>query len=75
MEVLEAQVKLRRNKHHFYLNLFKKIKEVGVFSLPNDDYFANYWLTIIIITPNSVKEISREVLRLAFDKTNIESRP
>jgi dTDP-4-amino-4,6-dideoxygalactose transaminase len=75
MEVLDAHVQLRRNMHHFYLNLFKDIDEVNVFSVPNDDYFSNYWLTTILIEPNSAKGINRESLRLAFDKANIESRP
>jgi dTDP-4-amino-4,6-dideoxygalactose transaminase len=75
MEVLDAHVQLRRNMHSFYLNLFENIDEVKVFSVPNDDYFANYWLTTIVITPNSEKGINRESLRLALDKANIESRP
>jgi dTDP-4-amino-4,6-dideoxygalactose transaminase len=75
MEVLDEHVQLRRNMHHFYLELFKSIDEVNVFSVPNDDFFANYWLTAILITPNHAKGISREALRLALDKANIESRP
>ncbi|MGK0413261.1 MAG: dTDP-4-amino-4,6-dideoxygalactose transaminase [Polaribacter sp.] len=75
MEVLEAHVQLRRDMHQFYLNLFKNIDEISVFSVPNDDYYANYWLTSIIIEPNFDKGINREALRLAFDKANIESRP
>lgn len=75
MEVLEAHIQLRRNMHQFYLDLFKNIDEVIVFSVPNNDYFSNYWLTVIQITPKSVKGINREALRLAFDKENIESRP
>jgi dTDP-4-amino-4,6-dideoxygalactose transaminase len=75
MEVLDEHVQLRRNMHHFYLDLFKSIDEVNVFSVPNDDFFANYWLTAILITPNHAKGISREALRLALDKANIESRP
>ena len=75
MEVLDAHVRLRRNIHAFYLNLFKNIDEVNVFSVPNADYFANYWLTSIIIEPNSAKGINRETLRQAFNKADIESRP
>ena len=75
MEILDAHMELRRNMHHFYLNLFKSIDEVSVFSVPNDDYFSNYWLTTILVEPNSAKGINRESLRLAFDKANIESRP
>jgi dTDP-4-amino-4,6-dideoxygalactose transaminase len=75
MEVLDAHVQLRRNMHAFYLNLFKNIDEVTVFSVPNNDYFANYWLTSILIEPNSAKGINREALRQAFNKADIESRP
>lgn len=46
-----------------------------VFSTPNDDYFANYWLSAIIIDENKTKGITRETLRLALEAENIESRP
>ena len=75
MEVLDTHMELRRNMHQFYLSVFKKIDEVSVFEVPNDDYFSNYWLTTILVEPNSDKGIHREALRLAFDKENIESRP
>jgi len=75
MEVLDKHLQLRRNMHHFYVNLFKNIEEVNVFSVPNDDYFSNYWLTAITITPNAEKDINRETLRLALEAANIESRP
>lgn len=75
MEVLDKHLHLRRNMHDFYVNLFKNIEEVDVFSVPNDDYFANYWLTAVTITPNAAKGINRETLRLALEAANIESRP
>jgi dTDP-4-amino-4,6-dideoxygalactose transaminase len=75
MEVLDTHVKLRRDMHHFYLNLFKNIEEVSVFSVNSEDYFANYWLSAIVIEPTVTKDINREALRLALDKANIESRP
>ncbi|MFK8060003.1 MAG: DegT/DnrJ/EryC1/StrS family aminotransferase [Polaribacter sp.] len=75
MEVLDTHIELRGKMHHFYVNLFKNIDEVSVFSVPNNDYFSNYWLSTIIINPNSDKEVNRETLRLAFEKANIESRP
>ena len=75
MEVLDAHIQLRRNMHAFYSNLFNNIDEVNVFSVPNNDYFANYGLTSIIIEPNSAKGINREALRQAFNKADIESRP
>lgn len=75
MEVLDAHVQLRRDMHDFYVDLFQDIDEVSVFSVPNDDYFANYWLTAIVVDANPTKGIDRETLRLAFEQSNIESRP
>ena len=75
MEVLDAHVQLRRNMHDFYVDVFKDIAAVTVFTVPNADYFANYWLTAILVTPNAAKGIDREALRLALDQANIESRP
>lgn len=75
MEVLDAHVALRRKMNAFYVDLFKDIAGVTVFSVPNEDYFANYWLSAILIEPNKAKGINREALRLAFEAANIESRP
>ena len=75
MEVLDAHVALRRKMHEFYVDLFKDIEAVTVFTVPNTDYFANYWLSAILIGPNKAKGIDREALRLAFEAANIESRP
>ena len=61
--------------HDFYVKLFKSIDAVTVFTVPNDDYFSNYWLSAILIHPGIDKGIHREALRLAFEKANIESRP
>ncbi|EIA10229.1 4-keto-6-deoxy-N-Acetyl-D-hexosaminyl-(Lipid carrier) aminotransferase [Flavobacterium frigoris PS1] len=75
MEVLDAHVGLRIKMHVFYVDLFKDIEGIDVFSSPNSDYSANYWLTAILISPNAAHGISVEELRLAFEKENIESRP
>ena len=75
MEVLDQHVALRRAMHDFYVNVFATIEGVDVFSTPNDDYFANYWLTAIIIDATKTNGITRETLRLAFEAANIESRP
>ena len=75
MEVLDAHVALRRKMHEFYVDLFKDIEAVTVFTVPNTDYFANYWLSAIVIEPNQDKGADREALRLAFEAANIESRP
>ena len=75
MEVLDEHVALRRQMHDFYVAVFASIEGVEVFSTPNDDYFANYWLSAIIIDENKTKGITRETLRLALEAENIESRP
>jgi dTDP-4-amino-4,6-dideoxygalactose transaminase len=75
MEVLDDHVALRRKMNAFYVDLFRDIAAVTVFTVPNSDYFANYWLSAIVVEPNAVKGINREALRLAFEATNVECRP
>jgi dTDP-4-amino-4,6-dideoxygalactose transaminase len=75
MEVLDEHVALRRQMHDFYVAVFASIEGVEVFSTPNDDYFANYWLSAIIIDATKTNGITAETLRLALEAENIESRP
>lgn len=74
MEVLDAHVALRREMHHFYANYFSKITGVTILKEPSEDYFSNHWLSAIVIDPK-LAGITREDLRLAFEKADIESRP
>jgi dTDP-4-amino-4,6-dideoxygalactose transaminase len=75
MEVLDKHVTFRRQMHDFYVKLFANIDGVKVFEAPNEDYFANYWLSAITIDAKKTKGITRETLRLALEAENIESRP
>lgn len=75
MEVLDAHVGLRRQMHAFYVKLFENIDSVTVYTVPNDDYFSNCWLTAILIDPKINNGITRETARMAFDSENIECRP
>ena len=75
MEVLDAHVALRRAMHDFYVEVFKGLNGVTVFTAPNADYFSNHWLSAILIDPLKTNGITRETLRLAFEAKNIESRP
>lgn len=75
MEVLDAHVTLRRTMHDFYVTIFSAIEGVDVFSVPSNDYYANYWLTAILIDQNKINGKSSEKLRLALEQENIESRP
>jgi dTDP-4-amino-4,6-dideoxygalactose transaminase len=75
MEVLDAHVVLRRQIHEFYLDVFKEIKGVSVFTVPNHNFFSNYWLSTILIDPIKTGGITNEELRLKLEDGNIESRP
>ncbi|WP_035337063.1 aminotransferase class I/II-fold pyridoxal phosphate-dependent enzyme [Dokdonia sp. PRO95] len=75
MEVLDKHIGLRREMHEFYVKQFKDIDGVTVFSEPSDEYYSNHWLSAILINPLETNGITREDLRLAFAKVNIESRP
>lgn len=74
MEVLNDRVNARRKMHDFYMNLFKDIEGVEVFSEPAEDYYSNHWLSAIIVDSEKTGK-TREDLRLAFMDCNIESRP
>lgn len=74
MEVLKDRVKARRAMHDFYKELFAGVQGVRVFSEPDEKYFANHWLSAIVIEPEEAG-FTREELRLALLEENIESRP
>lgn len=75
MEVLDSRVNSRRMMHEFYSDLFQDILGVTVFTAPNQDFFANYWLSSILVDPKLTNGINRETVRLALEAENIESRP
>ena len=75
MEILDKHVGLRRGMNTFYKELFKSIPGVSVFKEPSEDYYSNHWLSSILVNPEDTGGITREDLRHAFAKANIESRP
>ena len=75
MEVLDAHVGLRRAMNAFYVKLFADIKSVSVYTVPNEDYFSNCWLSTILIDPKIKNGLTLEAVRMAFESENIESRP
>ncbi len=75
LEVVNERVESRRNNHQFYSDIFKDIEGVSILEEPNSDYYSNFWLTTILIDETKTGGISRETLRLAFEKENIETRP
>ena len=75
MEVLEERVAQRRANYNFYSNALKGV--AGMSFLPEPQgFFSNRWLTCILIdTALTNNAISREDIRKALEKENIESRP
>ena len=74
VEVLDERIQARRAMTQFYVELFKDIAGVTVFTEPNSDFYSNHWLSAITIDPNQTG-ITREELRLGLLEHNIESRP
>lgn len=75
MAVLDLHVGHRRRMHQFYTDLFASIDGVTVFKEPDPSYYANHWLSAILIDPKVSGGKTREGLRLALEAANIESRP
>ena len=75
LEVLNERVKQRRENFYFYKKLFSSIQGVTFLEEPDKRYFSNYWLTSIRINPKETGGITREDLRNALEKENIDSRP
>ncbi len=74
LEVITQRVNQRRQNFEFYKNEFRNIESISFLSDPIG-YYSNRWLTTIIINPVITKGISREDIRIALEKENIESRP
>ena len=70
MTTLDSHVAKRRSNHEFYANAFAHIDKITFLKEPKG-YFSNRWLTCILLDSFS----TREGLRLALEKENIESRP
>lgn len=73
MEVLANRIAQRRAVYHQYVAKLKGVKGISFVDEPQG-YFSNRWLSTILVDP-SVAGFSREDLRLALEKDNIESRP
>jgi dTDP-4-amino-4,6-dideoxygalactose transaminase len=73
MQVLAKRIGQRRNIYRQYVDHMSSRKGI-YFPAEPAGYFSNRWLTTIIINPSEAG-FTREDLRLALDKENIESRP
>lgn len=72
MEVLDEHITKRRSNFDFYKRAFSEMPEIEMLSEP-DGYFSNRWLSCILVNPTN--GVTRETLRLALERENIESRP
>jgi dTDP-4-amino-4,6-dideoxygalactose transaminase len=75
MQVLDKHIALRRGMNSFYQDLFKNVAGVRVHVEQNAAIFSNHWLSAILVDPSQTGGVTREDIRLALEKENIESRP
>ena len=75
VQVLPQRVEQRRRNNQFYREHLSDIEGISFQTEPSSDFYSNYWLTSIIVDPKKMNGVTREDLRLALDKANIESRP
>jgi dTDP-4-amino-4,6-dideoxygalactose transaminase len=74
LKVLPEWVERRRKNFEFYLYNLGQLPGLEFLKEPAETY-CNRWLTTITIDPALSGGITRETIRLALDKENIESRP
>ena len=75
MEVLNMRIEQRRENHRFYKEHLKNYPGITFLEEPGPDYFSNHWLTCILVNSSETKGLTREDIRRALEKENIESRP
>ncbi len=73
LKVIDERVKKKRYIFEYYKNKLDNIP--GIEFMPEASYGkSNRWLTVILITPQEFGA-DREIVRLALEAENIESRP
>lgn len=75
MEVLNQRVAQRRANYDFYTNALNNIQGIS-FLQEQAGSFSNRWLSTILVDDSLThRGVSRETIRLAMEKENIECRP
>ncbi|TVQ78575.1 MAG: pyridoxal phosphate-dependent aminotransferase [Flavobacteriales bacterium] len=74
MQVLPDRVAARRANYERYRSLLSDVEGIGWVHEPKG-YFSNRWLSTVLIDPAKTNGVSRETVRLALEKDNIEARP
>jgi len=73
LQTLTKRIQKKRELNQFYQECFAEIDEIDVLSVQNEEYYANYWLTVIqFIGSNSSK--NPEQFQAFLAKKGIESR-
>jgi dTDP-4-amino-4,6-dideoxygalactose transaminase len=78
LEVLNDRIEARRSNYDRYKKYFSKHNNSGFiiqFQEEPTGYYSNRWLTCILIDPVLNNGLTREIIRLALEVENIESRP
>lgn len=78
LEVLNHRVEARRSNYNRYVSYFSSLNEKGFnikFQEEPNGYYSNRWLTCILVDPKINNGLTRDIIRLALDAENIESRP
>jgi dTDP-4-amino-4,6-dideoxygalactose transaminase len=75
IEVIEERVRKRRENFFFYKEAMKDLPGITFLEEPDERFFSNHWLTAILVDPEKTGGVTREHIRLEFEKLNIESRP
>ncbi|MBV7268156.1 DegT/DnrJ/EryC1/StrS family aminotransferase [Winogradskyella luteola] len=70
MTILDSHVTKRRSNHELYKKTFSSNNKITFLNEP-EGHFSNRWLSTILLDSKT----TREGLRLALEKENIESRP
>ncbi len=74
MQVLNDRIAQRRANFDFYVKGLGHLPGIS-FVHEAEGSFSNRWLTTILVDPVKSGGVSREIIRLALDVQNIESRP
>lgn len=73
LSVINERIDARRKNYAYYV---AQLSNLGIdFLSEPENYFSNRWLTCILVDPNKTNGKTREDIRLALEKFNIESRP
>jgi len=74
MQVLPDRIVNRRSNFSYYQKALADLPGIE-FLIEPQGYFSNRWLSCITVNPKKTDGITREDIRLALEKENVEARP